>query len=89
MELERRLVELPQSDGERDQVWLKLEATIDQLLELLSRLAATPSTDAKDLRSKATIVAQLLQAASADPGTLTPQALALALAVAEEASNLV
>src|SRR3954468_24820165 len=75
LDVERRLLQMPERDARREPAWQELEALIAQLTTLVSELARVPSTTPAELRAKASVLHQALQPSIADPSIVGPEVL--------------
>ena len=88
IDIDRRLMALPEADHGRDILWQELEDVLARLSGLAAQLAATSSTRPAAVRAKAVVLALMLRAAESDPATIGPETAALALSLADEVAGL-
>lgn len=84
IDLDRRMLALPDDDRLRDVLWQEVEANLAQRFDLIARLATTSSVQPADVRAKASILAMLLRGGNANPTELASETVALALSLADE-----
>jgi hypothetical protein len=80
-DIDKRIVELPPADFQREILWDELETTLARLRELLGLVANTWARNKAELRAKAAILATVLRSADAGSGPIVPAHSITALAL--------
>jgi hypothetical protein len=89
-DIDLRMTSLTPDDPAWNEMWQELESVLEQLREVVSKMAKSPAADLLELRAKATILASLLRPGDDGGGAIARERerVALALALTDDIARL-